>query len=106
VAFIEKRNMERFKLELPALLSMNEESRNPRAAEFMISNICSGGAFFKTRSPLPVGTEVKMDVILPLDKFNKIEGNKSRVDVSGSVIRINEQGMAVRFDKSYRILPY
>lgn len=104
--FIEKREMERFHLELPALLSMMDESGNQQALEFMISNICAGGAFFKTHEPLPLNTDVKMDLILPLDNAKKIEGKKSRVDISGSVIRINEFGMAVCFDKKYRILPY
>jgi hypothetical protein len=106
VARLEKRKMERFDLELQALLSIVDKSGKQRAVEFMISNICSGGAFFKTDKPLSVETDVKMDLILPLDKFNEIGGKKSRVDVSGSVIRTDSQGMAVCFDKKYRIVPY
>ena len=106
VAEIEKRKMERFSLDLPALIAINDQSENQKAVELMISNICSGGAFFKTDEPLSVGTEVKMYLILPLEKFNKIGGKKSRVDVSGSVIRTEKHGMAVCFDKKYRIMPY
>ena len=64
MAQLEKRKMERFDLELPALLSITDKSRKQRAAEFMISNICSGGAFFKTDKPLSVGTDVKMDLFV------------------------------------------
>lgn len=103
---IERRNMERFSLELPALLSMNDKSGKQQVAEFMISNICSAGAFFKTDAPLPVGTDVKMDLILPLEKFNNTGGQKSRIDISGCVIRTDSHGMAVCFDKRYRIEPY
>ena len=106
MARLEKRKMERFNLELPALLSMNEERGSQRAVEFMISNICSGGAFFRTDKPLSVGTHVKMDLILPLERFNKTGGKKSRVDVAGSVVRAEEHGMAVCFDKKYHISPY
>ena len=106
MAHLEKRKMERFNLELPALLSTNDENGNPKAVEFIISNICSGGAFFKTDEPFSVGTDVKMDLILPLDKLNKPGGKKSRVDISGSVIRTDDKGMAVCFDKKYRISPY
>ena len=98
--------MERFDLELPALLSIMNESGNQRAAEFMISNICAGGAFFKTDDPLPVWTEVKMDLILPLERLSKTGGKRSHVDISGSVIRTDDQGMAVCFEKRYRIKPY
>ena len=102
---IEKRNMERFDLKLPALLSIKAESGYTRAFEFMIRDICAGGAFFKTESPLSVGTDVKMDLIIPLDKFKSGENNRSRIDVSGSVIRKESQGMAVCFDKKYSISP-
>jgi len=46
-----------------------------------------------------------MDLILPLDKFKSGEDNRSRIDVSGSVIRKESQGMAVCFDKKYSISP-
>ena len=103
--YIEKRKMERFSLKLPALLSMTDENENQQAFEVMIRNICSGGALFKTDHPLSVGTDVKMELILPLNKFKKYGGKRSRVDVSGSVIRTNDQGMAVCFDKNFRISP-
>ena len=106
VNFIEKRELERFTLALPALLSLMDEKEKQRSFEVMISNICSGGALFKTDHPLSVGTDVKMELILPLNKFKKYGGKRSRVDVSGSVIRTSEQGMAVLFDKKYRIMPY
>ena len=104
--FIEKREMKRFSLKLPALISVMDEDGNQRALEVMVSNICSGGAFFKTDNPLSVGTDVKMDLILPPDKFKKYGGKRSRVDVSGSVIRTNDQGMAVFFDKNFQISPF
>ena len=106
MAGVERRNMERFDLELSALLSINDESGNPRAFEVTTRNICSGGAFFKTDNPFSVGTDVKMDLILPLEKFKSQKVNGSRIDVSGVVIRTEKQGMAVCFDKRYRIEPY
>ena len=106
MARLERRKLERFNLELPALLSVIDESGTPKAAKYMINDICSGGAFFKTDAPLSVGTDVKMDLILPIDKLNKSGGNRSRIYVSGSVIRTEKHGMAVCFNKKYRITPY
>jgi hypothetical protein len=103
---IEKRKMERFALNLPALLSIKAESGYTQAFEFMIRDICAGGAFFKTDNPLLVGTNVKMDLIIPLDKLQSGKHNRSRIDVSGSVIRTESQGMAVCFDKKYSISPW
>ena len=101
--FTDKREMERFSLKLPALLSMTDESGNQRVFVVMISNICAGGSFFKIDKALPLGTNVKMKVILSLDKLRKFGGKKSRIDVSGWVIRTNDQGVAVCFDKEYHI---
>jgi len=106
MARVEKRKMDRFSLELPALLSIKDENRKQRSIEVMTGDICSGGAFFRTNTPFSVGTDVKMDLILPSNKFKKLGGKKSRVDVSGSVIRINDLGMAVCFDNKFRIEPY
>ena len=103
--FTDKREMERFSLKLPALLSMTDESGNQRVFVVMIINICAGGSFFKIDKALPLGTNVKMKVILSLDKLRKFGGKKSRIDVSGWVIRTNDQGVAVCFDKEYHISP-
>jgi len=104
---IERRNVERFHLELPALLSMNaDKSATPRAIEVITSNICSGGAFFKTDNPLSVGTDVKMDLILPIEKFKTGKDKRARIHVSGFIIRTEKQGMAMCFDRKYFIEPY
>ena len=98
--------MDRFTMELPALISMINESGKTRAFEVMTKNICAGGAFLQTNKPLSVGTDVKMDLILSLDNLQEMGGRRSRIDVSGSVVRIESQGMAVCFDKKYSIEPF
>ena len=101
--YIEKRQVERFSLKLPASLSVMDENEKQQTFEFMISNICSGGAFFKTDHPLLVGTDVKMELVLAFNNLQKLGRKRSRIDVSGSVIRTDDQGMAVCFDKNFRI---
>jgi PilZ domain len=105
VTEVERRKMERFSLELPALLSMMDESGIHKSLDVMTKNICSDGAFFITYTPMSVGTDVKMDLILSLnidDKFNEI---KTHIDVSGAVIRTEEHGIAVCFDRKPNISP-
>lgn len=99
---VERRKMERFSLELPALLSIVDESGNPKTLEAMTNNICAGGVYCLMDKPLSVGTDVKMDLTISLKKVNK----KTRINVSGSVIRTEDQGMAVCFGKRYRIEPF
>jgi len=95
--------MDRYSLELPAWISVNDGSDKPLTIEVRTRNICAGGAFVQTEQPLPVETEITMDLILPLDKLQKMGGRRSRIDVSGSVIRTEAEGMAVSFFKNYRI---
>jgi len=106
VVEIEKRKMERFDLKLTAYLSVAGKSEKQKSFELLTTNICAGGAFFKTNKPLTVGTDVKLAVILPLDKFKNVKDKISHIDASGSVIRTDQQGMAICFDKKYKILPY
>jgi hypothetical protein len=99
----EKRTMERFSLELHTYLSMADESGEQESIDLLTSNVCAGGAFFKTKKPLSIGTNVKIGMILPLDKFKNLEEKRSCIDVAGSVIRTEKQGMAVCFGKRYKI---
>jgi hypothetical protein len=103
---IEKRKMERFDLKIPIYLSVTDKSNKHESLKFITTNICSEGAFFKTEKPLSVGTDVKLDIILPLNKFKNVKSKISHIDVSGSVIRTDQQGMAICFDKNYKISSY
>jgi hypothetical protein len=100
----EKRMMQRFTLEVPARISFAEHPQQ-KGIELLTRNISAGGAFFKTDDPLPVGTELTMEVLLPLNGIKKVKGEKSAVKLTGSIIRSEEKGMAVCFDEEYQILP-
>ncbi len=102
----DRRKMERFDLELSAKLTWTGKDKDHESTELMTSNICAGGVFFKTNKPLTVGTDVKLAVIPPSDKFKNVKDKISHIDVSGSVTRTDQQGMAICFDKKYEILPY
>jgi hypothetical protein len=102
---VERRQVERFSLETPGLLSMVDESGKTIAYEMTSKNICSGGAFFITEKALSVGTEVKVNLILSIKKDNSLAERKTRIDVSGHVIRTDEQGIAVSFYRKYNIYP-
>jgi len=69
----------------------------------MTKNICSGGALLETSSSLPLGTEVNLDLVLPLEKFKHLDAQKAHIAVSGEVIRSDKNGLAVCFDEHYRI---
>ena len=102
----EKRKMERFSLELPTCITVNNSNRKQETFEFKISNVSADGAFIKTDEPLSVGTEVSISMILSLKRIKKFREKKSLINVSGSVIRRDEKGMAVCFNGKCTISPY
>jgi hypothetical protein len=46
-----------------------------------------------------------MDLILPLDRLKKLEGKRACIKVNGKVLRTGSEGMAIRFNKRYKIVP-
>ncbi len=103
----ERRSCERLDLEVPVMVSMLDEQGEQKSCRLITRDICSGGAFLPADSPFEEGTDVKMEIVLSFLKDNsKREKLKSLINVSGSVIRTEAAGMAVCFDKKYRISPY
>ncbi|TFG92731.1 MAG: PilZ domain-containing protein [Syntrophobacterales bacterium] len=101
-----KRKLERFPLELPARIFVNGDGgEEADCLDAVTCDISAGGAFFHTDTPLPVGTEMDVDLILPLDEWKKIQGKRANIKVKGAVVRSGESGMAIIFDKKYRISP-
>ena len=102
----ERREMERFPLELPTSLFVTSQSEKSESIELVTSNVCAGGAFYNTEKPLPPGIELRINFIVPLDKLKNIEVKRVSVEVLGWVIRTTNQGMAVCFDKKHKISSY
>ncbi len=101
----ERRSMERFPLKLPGLLSVVDENGKEKTFDVMAENICAGGAFCTIDEPLPVGTRVQLDLILSFKLNFNGKRKKSHINISGSVARTYEHGMAIRFGKKYNISP-
>lgn len=99
----EERRAERYDLKLSANLSIATDSSKETIA-LKTTDISSNGAFFNTDRPLPLGTEVRLDMILPLDRLKKFKGKRAKIVVSGAVMRIDENGMAICFDENYQII--
>ena len=93
----DRRGVERFNLELSVCISVRQE-RHTEQLYLVTSNVSSGGAFFNTRSKLPIGTEVEMEMIL---NPRKIDYQRGQVKVAGKVIRANDTGMAISFNSDY-----
>ena len=100
--------MRRFRMNV--LSFVRNESQGPEVdrPNYMIAdNICAGGVFLKTDSPLDLDTRVRVDFFLVVrDRSSRPKKRVSLVEVGGKVIRIEKGGMAVQFDSNYRIRPF
>jgi len=102
----EKRRLERFDLELPATIELLTSDQEKSLLNLLTINICSGGAYFHTTQTLPEGTQVKIDLILPLDKLRRLKDDckQAYIKVTGTVLRSESEGMAICFDEDYQLL--
>ena len=106
----DKRGLQRFDLELPARIRVSGYEK--RDLDLKTSDISSGGAFFHTPQPLEKGTNVRIDLVLPIDGLLKhlekahVESGKTIIKISGTVLRTQPEGMAILFDKGFKIEPW
>jgi len=104
---IEKRRVKRFDLKLKACVrAAADAEESAEAVELTTRDISTGGAFLYTSTPLTVGTAVDVNLILAPEREKPQGMKKAWIQVSGSVLRTDEHGMAVCFDDDSKILPY
>jgi hypothetical protein len=94
------RKLERFDLKLPARI--NVLPPGGETLDLITENICAGGAFFPTRTPLSEGIKVLVDLVI---RSERSRSKPSIVTVAGKVLRSEQGGMAILFDKKYHISP-
>lgn len=103
-----KRKMDRYHLKVPARITVRDKSAatlNEPVFYLTTSNVCAGGAYFKTGRRLQMGTKLDIDMHLTINFPTKTFRKLSCVHVTGRIIRVEDDGMAVQFNKSYRFLP-
>jgi hypothetical protein len=101
----DKRNVERFDLDLKAFVSEFDDTDESKSCAMQTRDVSTNGVFLFTDTPLPVGTRVKVDMVLALDELKKI-GGKALIKTSGKVLRMEAGGMAICFDRNSKILPF
>ena len=101
---VERRKHQRFPLKLPAQLQITTDEKEVWSLQ--TANISGGGAFFRVSTPLPFGTPVKLCLILPLNKIKELRDmGQAILNITGMIVRSEEAGMSMKFDKHFEILP-
>ncbi len=113
---INKRQQERFSLNLQAKISHNS-NESGRQIDTMAANISPGGAFLTTDADIPMAGKVKIEFYLDIDDLKKLKfilsmealqqltGRKVWVTATGVVIRKEEKGVGIIFDTDYQLTP-
>ena len=101
----ERRKLERFELNAPARILMDLGEGKKEELDLTTKDVSSGGAFIYSDQPLPEGVTVKIEFLISLAMLQKLAGEKgkAKVKVKGKIIRVDENGAAIRFDNKYKI---
>jgi hypothetical protein len=95
---LERRDLSRFNLRLRSILKKLQNGEE--ALELFTRDVSSNGAFFFTNNPLPIDTTHAKTLFLPVGK-----SAIGKIGVAGRVVRTEGEGMAVRFDPGYTLVP-
>jgi len=102
----ERREFERFDLEPPARVEVEATGQKEEPSSLKTSNISAAGAFFHTERPLYEGTRLRLNLILVVEKLKKLTGSQCQINVNGTVVRFEERGMVIRFQRDYKMIPF
>jgi Tfp pilus assembly protein PilZ len=102
---VERRRYERFSLMLAAKTSLMADKKKDHTEIFDLytKDISAGGAFLPTLQPVPQGRQVLIDLVLNSNTRQNLTKKRVNITVKGKVIRTESTGMAVCFDKRYKI---
>ena len=106
MSYTHPRELERFNLELPALVEVLESNQKNIRCYPMMRDISGNGGYFLTKNPLAVNTRIKVGLIFEINKPDASERKGHFfLEFTGKVIRVDASGMAVRFDQDYQHVP-
>ncbi len=99
----EKRKLQRFELCLKGTVATTERQRSMSGCVMVFTrDISAGGAFFTTSNPFPIGTQVKVNLLMALAaKFPRL-ASRPFLQATGTVVRTDANGMAVSFKNNRR----
>lgn len=103
LSMIEQRKMERFPGQYDASLFVTDGTPDLAGHQLQTENICAGGAYLKSGKPLPIGTDVNIELLMPLGELMNMPGKEARVKAAGTIVRSSEDGMAIVFEEGFQI---
>ncbi len=101
----ERRRLERFSLSTPARIQIESYGVRQEKFDLVTRDVSSAGAFLYSTQQIPEGANVRTEFYITLDTLGKTLGEegKAKVRVKGKVVRVDPDGIAIRFDSRFRI---
>ena len=100
----EKRKVERFDLNIETILNVQDETITDKPPRLTSRDISCDGVFLETNNPLPIGTNVDLNLLLNQHELgSQTKDKRINISTSGKVVRVSEQGMVVFFDKQHKV---
>lgn len=98
VKISEQRNAKRYRLEMPAEIRIRDsESEAKVIFNLKTRDISSSGACLEGPSPVEEGTEMEVNLEIPLEKLRNVTSRVAKVKLNGVVVRVSKKGMALSF---------
>ncbi len=104
----EKRKLERYELNAPTIVTIERGEKAGERLRLNTRDISADGAFLITPVSLIPGTGVRLEILLTVDRLHELVGDSDQITVNvvGTVIRSEMEGMAVSFHDAYEIRTY
>ena len=102
---MDRRKHKRYESDLIVNVTIEDKKRYPLRFVSRTKNVCSEGAYIVAEAPLDEGTPVQLELFFAIDRLLSIIGERQKVKVrvKGEVVRTGDGGMAVRFNRGYKI---
>ena len=101
-SIVNRRRFERFDLELPAEIEVLTPEHEKHTYDLLTRDVSAGGAFFPTAKAIPAGARVRLNLVISRQWLERLTGTRGLIEVGGTVVRSDPQGIAISFDKDYR----
>ena len=101
---VERRSNTRYELQVTSKISYVSDGSSI-GQDVVSKDVSSTGAFFMTETPPPAGTNIRIEIVLPISRIKPNCPSDSRMHCEGKIVRREIDGIAVQFTTPCEIIP-
>ncbi len=100
---VTKRVRERFDVVTKCLIHVNDDNSSYGSKICHTTNISASGALLEAEDVLPVGAQIELNIVSLLNEKSGNNAEDDMIEITGTVLRTDESGIAVCFDNEYDV---